>query len=84
MNPDGRSFSISGQGNPGALMDDPNAPKKGKNIRPSAQLPNGRVTHGTASHGFTLLVDAPTRGGTYTIIITIDGHTSAFTLNRPY
>jgi len=72
----GRSFSISGQGQPGAQ---PN----GGNVRPSATLPNGRITHGVSSNGFNLVIDAPPPGGRHRIILTIDGQTSSFDLIRP-
>lgn len=73
---EGRSFSISGQGQPGAQ---PN----GGNTRASATLPDGRITQGVASNGFNLVVATPPKGGRHQVIITIDGQTSDFSVIRP-
>lgn len=73
---EGRTFSISGQGNPGAQ---PN----GGNTQAYASLPDGRITQGVAKNGFNLVVNIPPSGQRHQLIVTIDGHSSSFAIIRP-
>lgn len=73
---EGRTFSISGQGNPGAQ---PN----GGNTQAYATSPDGRITQGLAKNGFNLIVNTPPKGQRHNLIITIDGQSSSFAIVRP-